>query len=130
MSKIKKNKCQRCGKCCSFDFLNHVETIDIASWINEQRWDILSRINPEIHDFVEDEKIVKRIVWNVWINPKKIDNPLYSMINDIYHERCPFLSRKGKDGKYKCRIENTKPYTCKKYPQPGRKCIREEREKD
>jgi len=106
--------CIRCGKCCSFDFLKEVDVIDIARWVIQERWDILTKVKPVIRMVIKRKKEVPTLMWEVWWSEKSWCG---------WHERCPWLGRKEKDGKHKCRIEDTKPITCGEYPRK-KPCLR------
>lgn len=117
--------CQQCGKCCSSDFLREVDTVDIGRWIFEQRWDILEKILPVIEEMVIKGKTIRTMIWNVWFDIRKYN--IGSCPGDYYHNRCPFLGKKK--GKYICKINDTKPLTCKGYPYKIHKmCLREKEE--
>ena len=86
--------CKHCGNCCvihwgSFGATNE----DVSRWINEGRVDILDHITANL-DNSNDEP--------------------YLFVTRI----CPFLEKDVKNLHY-CRINDTKPYYCRNYPDDG-----------
>ncbi len=84
-------RCLCCGDCCeSFGGHLHVSKADLERWRNQERDDLLARVN--------------RLGW-IWVDPQ----------TKQLEERCPFLERF--DAKTAtCRIQETKPDICRDYP--------------
>jgi len=93
--------CRGCGICC--DLYGHrlrATREDLERWNREGRADLLARVG-------EDQRI--------WCDPLT-GEPLPD---------CPFLERTGPE-EARCRIHETKPEVCRRYPTPahGGRCVR------
>ena len=92
-TEMSKFHCKQCGNCCielNDAYINDANEEDLQRWKNENRDDILSRIDGVCF----------------WISPKTGE--------DV--GRCPWLRKLYKKDKYKCLIHNTKPKHCREYP--------------
>lgn len=108
--------CRRCGKCCKENWEVIVDfQKDILRWIQEKRFDILK---------------------HVVLNPKFILNPEYYhnkpqwiidsghlLFGDVSH-RCPFLEEGIGELSARCRIHETRPRVCRRFPYDGRSGVR------
>jgi len=100
-TEMEKFKCVQCGNCC----LNLNDAIcttadpeDLIRWEKEGRWDILDWVSYLLED--------DRTLADLWISPKTGEDVT----------RCPWLRKLPGKEKYKCRIHDTKPAHCIKYP--------------
>ena len=94
-------KCVQCGNCCLnlYDaFCTTADPEDLIRWEKEERWDILDWVS----FLLEDD----RTLADLWISPRTGEEVT----------RCPWLRKFPKKDKYNCRIHETKPLHCKKYP--------------
>jgi Fe-S-cluster containining protein len=100
-AEMEKFKCVQCGNCCLnlYDaFCTTAEPEDLHRWENEGRWDILDWVS----FLLEDD----RTLADLWISPRTGEEVT----------RCPWLRKLPRKDKYICRIHDTKPIHCKKYP--------------
>ena len=100
-TEMEKFKCVQCGNCClnlNDAFCTTADPEDLIRWEKEGRWDILEWVS----FLLEDD----RTLADLWISPKTGEEVT----------RCPWLRKLPKKNKYKCRIHETKPAHCKKYP--------------
>ena len=103
-TEMEKFKCVQCGHCCldlSDAYQTSVPESDIKRWKREQRFDILEWVGP----FEGMDEI--------WISPKTGE----------YVNRCPWLRKLPKKSKYICRIHETKPEKCRKFPKSKRHAL-------
>lgn len=87
----KETRCLCCGKCCRyFGGHLHASKRDLERWKQQQRDDLLSRVN--------------RLGW-LWVDPvtKQLLDP------------CPFLEQADQQ-QWICSINDTKPDICRDYP--------------
>lgn len=84
--------CKRCGKCCLS--MDHIDIVpeDIARWKKEGRKELFSE------DMLAE--------WDYFGESRLFDNVNTSI--------CPFLIKKNK--RYSCKINKTKPLTCRSFP--------------
>ena len=92
-------KCKQCGKCCQV----YADTIqvtegDLWRWTVEEREDILQWVSTV--DFGDHAEY---------------DFPIHP-VTDKEVLRCPFLRKLPNKDVYICRIHNTKPEACTKFP--------------
>jgi hydroxymethylpyrimidine pyrophosphatase-like HAD family hydrolase len=92
-------ECRRCGRCCGPYFSLYVSERDEERWREEDRKDILDRLDWERN----------RIVWVG-------DSPCNLETGEI-PSRCIYV-RLFPDGKFGCAIHDTKPEICRRYS-PG-----------
>ena len=100
-TEMEKFICVQCGNCCLnlYDaFCTTADPEDLIRWEKEGRWDILDWVS----FLLEDD----RTIADLWISPRTGEEVT----------RCPWLRKLPKKDKYKCRIHDTKPIHCKKYP--------------
>lgn len=88
--------CTRCGKCCTNE--SYVMTLaasakDVARWRREGRDDILRYA----------EKVLPGL-YDLWVD------------DGVELSRCPFLRKDRGAATYRCRIYETRPETCRRYP--------------
>ena len=99
-------KCKQCGQCC-LNLLDAFSTSatedDIRMWEQEGRHDILEWVDP-IHVGGD------QYVCDIWISP----------VTGQDVQRCPWLRKLPKQNKYICRIHETKPEKCRKFPKSKR----------
>jgi Fe-S-cluster containining protein len=103
-TEMEKFKCVQCGHCCldlSDAYQTSVPDSDLTRWEREQRFDILDWVGP----FEGMDEI--------WISPKTGE----------YVNRCPWLRKLPKQNKYICRIHETKPEKCRKFPKSKRHAL-------
>ena len=103
-TEMEKFNCIQCGHCCldlSDAYQTSVPETDIKRWEREQRFDILEWVGP----FEGMDEI--------WISPKTGE----------YANRCPWLRKLPKQNKYICRIHETKPEHCRKFPKSKRHAL-------
>jgi Fe-S-cluster containining protein len=96
-------KCKQCGHCCLHLCVSTTGTVgeeDISRWEKEGRFDILRWVN--IFNPKSDDRF-----GDIWIDTKIMDE-----VN-----RCPFLRKVRNQNKYRCLIQNTKPWICRQYPE-------------
>ena len=92
-------KCQQCGKCCQV-YVNLIQVTeeDVDRWMVEGREDILKWVScVDFGDHIE---------YDFPIDP----------VTDEDIERCPFLRKLPNKDVYVCRIHNTKPEACTRFP--------------
>jgi Fe-S-cluster containining protein len=103
-TEMEKFKCVQCGHCC-LDLPDAYQTSaldsDIRRWKREKRTDILERI--DTFGGLND----------IWINPKTGE-----LVG-----RCPWLRKLPKNSKFTCRIHETKPEHCRKFPKSKRHAL-------
>ena len=93
--------CLACGICCElYGHELRATGDDLERWNREGRADLLVRVAPD---------------GRLWCDPQT---------GEIL-EDCPFLVRLGPDSA-RCRIHETKPELCRRYPTEvhGRRCVR------
>jgi Fe-S-cluster containining protein len=113
---VEEFKCRRCGKCCkenweiTLDFQK-----DILRWIQDKRFDILRKV-------VLNPKFV--------LSPHRYDNEPQWMLDcghvlfgDVTH-KCPFLGEAVGEHSAGCRIHDTRPQVCRKFPFDENKRVR------
>ena len=103
-TEMEKFKCVQCGHCCldlSDAYQTSVPESDVKRWKREQRFDILEWVG------------TLGGVGEIWINPKTGE----------YVNRCPWLRKLPKQNKYICRIHETKPEKCRKFPKSKRHAL-------
>jgi len=88
--------CTRCGKCCTNE--NYMMTLtasakDVARWRREGRDDILRYVAQVGLGF-----------YDLWVD------------DGVELARCPFLRKDRGAATYRCRIHETRPETCRRYP--------------
>lgn len=93
-------KCKRCGWCCRNVNIN-VSYSDIQRWVKERRLDILNQLSYIDH---KDKKKRGFYITETVLAPKRA---------------CPFL--KTKDGLAICAIYETRPRSCREFPQAHKK---------
>lgn len=96
-------KCQRCGRCCRLanELLQSDATPqDLARWIQERRYDILSFVGPIIDPDSEDA------MFDIWVDLRTHD----------YVEKCPWLRKERGADLYECTIHDVKPAACREWP--------------
>jgi Fe-S-cluster containining protein len=89
--------CARCGHCCGPYFSLYVDEADEARWEQEERRDILERLDWERW----------HVTWD--------DDGAYHIDTGERFSRCFFL-RSSPDGNSLCSIHDTKPKICRDYP--------------
>ncbi len=92
--------CKMCGKCC-LQYAISAEPEDIQRWKRQDRNDILMHV----------------MIFETSIGP-------FGDVLPSNTRRCPFLRKIKNQDIYRCRIQDTKPIICSKYPRIG-KCSRE-----
>lgn len=103
-TEMEKFKCAQCGHCClelPDAYQTSVLDSDVKRWKHENRTDILKWVDSfaGLND--------------VWINPETGEPA----------KRCPWLRKLPKKDKYVCRIHDTKPEHCRKFPKSKRHAI-------
>jgi Fe-S-cluster containining protein len=103
-TEMEKFKCVQCGHCCldlSDAYQTSVPDSDIIRWELENRYDILEWVDSfaGLND--------------IWVNPKTGESV----------SRCPWLRKLPKKDKYICKIHETKPKHCHKFPKSKRHAI-------
>jgi Fe-S-cluster containining protein len=92
-------KCLQCGRCCR-EYSGTIQATekDLERWKAEKRKDILKWVSPvDFGDHIE------------------YDFPIHPATDDDV-DRCPFLRKLPNKEVYICRIHNTKPEDCVKFP--------------
>jgi Fe-S-cluster containining protein len=101
-------KCRRCGACCkqSWDIPVNFQK-DVLRWIEEKRFDILKHVvlNPKF--------ILSPAHFNN--EPQWIIDCGHVLFGDE-HNKCPFLAEADLEGPAKCRIKETWPEVCRRFP--------------
>ena len=93
---LKHFSCLQCGHCClSLGFELSATAEDIALWEENGRDDILAWV-------VE----VATGIYDIWVHPRTGE--------DV--DRCPWLRKLPRQGKFICRIQDMKPEVCRNYP--------------
>lgn len=88
--------CTRCGKCClneSYMLTLTASAKDVSRWQREGRDDILryvAQVGPGFYD--------------LWVD------------DGVELARCPFLRKDRGAATYRCKIHETRPETCRRYP--------------
>lgn len=111
--------CLQCGKCCIELGQDQmiISNLDVARWINEDRFDILYMIDPCLK--VQGGSTKYNSCGELLDDTLKqcsncgggdIENPHYSS------RRCVFLRKTKGMPFYKCKIQETKPNHCKNWP--------------
>ena len=92
-------QCQLCGKCClEYAYNLQVTEEDMCRWEEEGRRDIL--------------QWVSRIGVGEYL---ALDFPIHPETGDEV-DRCPFLRKLPRKDVYICRIHDTKPDACRRFP--------------
>jgi Fe-S-cluster containining protein len=100
--------CKRCGKCCKENWEIIVDfQEDIIRWINERRFDILKHV-------VLNPKFILNPV-HYQNNPQWIIDSGHILFGDVAY-RCPFLDEATEDFSARCRIHETRPMGCRRFP--------------
>jgi len=95
--------CQQCGNCCRWMGFNHITFEDRARWIKEGREDILKYVGKKC----KGENGEDAYTWTAY--------PIIEKMRDAYKRKpCVFLTKDN--GRYKCKIHETKPTVCKTFP--------------
>ena len=93
-------KCKQCGKCCLKLFGTIQATRnDLARWNEEGREDILAWVDALV---LTDECAI-------------LDFPIHPETKEEVF-RCPFLRKLPRQMRYICRINDTKPDACTRFP--------------
>ena len=103
-TEMEKFDCIQCGHCClelPDAYQASVPDSDVLRWERENRYDILERV--DLFAGLND----------IWISPKS-GEPV---------NRCPWLRKLPKKDKYICRIHETKPEHCRKFPKSKRHAL-------
>jgi len=103
-TEMEKFDCIQCGHCClelHDAYQTSVPDSDVLRWEREDRYDILERV--DLFAGLND----------IWISPKS-GEPV---------NRCPWLRKLPKKDKYICRIHETKPEHCRKFPKSKRHAL-------
>ena len=120
-------ECARCGVCCmTIASSAGARREDLLRWKLECRQDILRCASVYI---LCGDGVETRLVWgdewdgegnalgaDLWFHPDTRE-PV---------DECPFLAESDAQGVWTCGIEETKPQTCRDYPQKekGHECLR------
>ncbi|RMF91626.1 MAG: YkgJ family cysteine cluster protein [Methanobacteriota archaeon] len=110
--------CRRCGKCCKERWEITVDFHeDILRWIRERRFDILKHvvINPKF--LLNPGYYHNRVQW--------IIDTGHVLFGDVAH-RCPFLEEATGDFPARCRIHETRPQVCRRFPYDEQGRVRED----
>ena len=103
-TEMEKFKCVQCGHCCldlPDAYQTSVPESDLKRWKHENRSDILKWV--DTFGGLND----------IWISPKTGEPA----------NRCPWLRKLPKKNKYICRIHDTKPEHCRKFPRSKRHAL-------
>jgi len=104
-TELEKFRCVQCGHCCldlSDAYQTSVPDDDVLRWERENRYDILEWVDTFLG------------LNDIWVSPKTRE-PV---------DRCPWLRKLPKKDKYICRIHETKPEHCRKFPKSKRHAIK------
>ena len=94
--------CKQCGNCC-LNLRDAFETCatneDVQRWKDEKKYEILEWVDSI--PLGDDQ-----FVYDIWISPVTGE--------DV--QRCPWLRKLPKKDEYICRIHDSKPEHCRRYP--------------
>jgi len=105
-------QCIRCGRCCNWDG-RHAHREDIARWIEQERYDILSYVLCLEHT---KDKLVTCADHLLRSDKQSVcKNCRGGDIVPVNVGKCPFIVRARNEPYYECRIQNAKPMECSEY---------------
>jgi len=120
-------QCKRCGNCCKkAGSVLHITQNDYERWVEEDRWDIISKIVPVSYccencniswglpfgDTCRRCDMPGKLLF-YWIDPKYQFNYFAQLMGN---PKCPFLRKVRNKPQYTCRIHDTKPEICRDFP--------------
>ncbi len=92
-------ECQRCGACCLHYWWLSAQPEDIDRWELEGREDILQYADLDLYLMIGET--------DLWISPETGEEL----------SRCPFLRKVRNQPVYRCKIYDTRPVVCRRFPQ-------------
>lgn len=133
-------ECLRCGHCClAAGSTLYIDQEDLNKWIKEKRKDILSLLyktnficddcgvewNPRDGNKCPDCKKKAENARYYWIDKNQPLNLFAQLMAD---PRCPFLKKVRNKDEYLCKIHETKPATCRGFPELDKKEVTQNEE--
>ena len=101
-TEMEKFQCTQCGHCClklHDAYCTSVDIEQVQRWRNEDRWDILDRVEIMMVDG-------KELFADIWFSPTTGEETA----------RCPWLRKLPNKDIYKCTIHESKPPHCRNFP--------------